>query len=104
VRLRRVLAYIEDHLDQEISLAALARVACFSEFHFSGMFAAAMRLSPHRYVSQRRLERAMELIAQGGAPLSEIALRSCFSSQASFSRAFRRTTGMTPGEYRRHIG
>jgi AraC family transcriptional regulator len=100
-RLRRVLDYIAQHLDEDITLAQLASVASLSPFHFARMFSAAMNVSPHRYVSQLRLERAMVLLAAGKRTLSDIALSCQFSSQASFNRAFRRATGMTPGEYRR---
>lgn len=102
-RLRRVLDHIEEHLDDEITVSCLAGLAHLSVFHFSRMFAARMGMPPHRYVSRRRLECAMTMLAAGKLPLSEIAYRSCFSSQASFNRAFRRAVGMTPGEYRRHI-
>jgi AraC family transcriptional regulator len=47
-----------------------------------------------------RLEAAMAEVAAGKSPLAQIALNANFSSQASFTRAFRRATGMTPGEYR----
>jgi AraC family transcriptional regulator len=100
-RLRRVLDYIAQHLDGDITVARLAGVACLSPFHFARMFRASMGVAPHRYVGQQRLERAMALLAAGQRPLSDIALSCRFSSQASFSRAFRRATGVTPGEYRR---
>jgi AraC family transcriptional regulator len=102
-RLERVLAYIEDHLADEITVADLAEVACLSIFHFTRAFAAAMGAPPHRYVSQQRLEAAKELIATGKPSLTEVALRCQFSSQSSFTRAFRRATGMTPAEYRRQL-
>ena len=100
VRLRRVLDYISAHLAAEITLADLARVAGLSTFHFARMFTLAIGVSPHRYVSRMRLENAMAEIAAGRLPLAQIALNASFSSQASFTRAFRRATGMTPGEYR----
>jgi AraC family transcriptional regulator len=50
-----------------------------------------------------RLENAMAEIAAGRLPLAEVALNARFSSQASFTRAFRRATGMTPAEYRRRL-
>jgi AraC family transcriptional regulator len=100
-RLRRVLDYIDQHLEAEITVAALAASANLSTFHFTRMFTAAVGIPPHRYVGRRRLENAMAMLAVGKLSLSDIAHRSCFSSQASFSRAFRRATGMTPGEYRR---
>jgi AraC family transcriptional regulator len=101
VRLRRVLDYIAQHLDESITVARLAGVACLSPFHFARMFRASLGVAPHRYVSQQRLERAMVLLAAGKQPLSDIAVSCQFTSQPSFSRAFRRATGMTPGEYRR---
>jgi AraC family transcriptional regulator len=100
-RLRRVLEYIEEHLADDITVADLANVACLSVFHFTRAFAATMGVPPHRYVSQRRLESAKAMIATGRVSLSEIALHCRFSSQSSLTRAFRRATGMTPGEYRR---
>ena len=102
-RLRRVLAYVEEHLAEDIAVADLANVACLSIFHFTRAFAGAMGVPPHRYVSQRRLESAKAMLATGRASLSEIALESRFSSQSSFTRAFRRATGMTPAEYRRTL-
>ncbi len=100
-RLRRVLDYIDAHLESEISVAALADVAALSAFHFARMFAATIGMPPRKYVSQRRLENAMAMLAAGKLSLAEIAHRSCFSSQAAFSRGFRQATGVTPGEYRR---
>jgi AraC family transcriptional regulator len=102
-RLRRVLAYVEEHLTKDIAVADLANVACLSIFHFTRAFAATMGVPPHRYVSQRRLESAKDMIATGRASLGEIAHGSRFSSQSSFTRAFRRATGTTPAEYRRAL-
>ena len=102
-RLRRVLAYVEEHLAEDITVADLANVACLSIFHFTRAFAATMGVPPHRYVSRRRLETARAMIATGRASLSEIAHDCRFSSQSSFTRAFRRATGVTPAEYRRTL-
>ena len=101
-RLRRVLAYVEEHLAEDITVSNLAKVACLSVFHFTRAFAAATGVPPNRYVSRRRLETARAMIATGSS-LSEIAFNCQFSSQSSFTRAFRRATGMTPAEYRRTL-
>jgi AraC family transcriptional regulator len=101
IRLRRVLDYVAENLHQEIAVAQLANVACLSPFHFARMFSAAMGVAPQRYVSQRRLESAKMMLADGKRSLSDIALSCQFSSQATFNRAFLRATGVTPGEYRR---
>jgi AraC family transcriptional regulator len=100
-RLRRVLDYVEERLADDIAVADLANVASLSIFHFTRAFAAAVGVPPHRYVSQRRLESAKAMIAAGRISLGKIAFDCQFSSQSSFCRAFRRATGMTPGEYRR---
>jgi AraC family transcriptional regulator len=101
-RLRRALDYISANLDEDITLAQLAQVAGVSVFHFARTFTRSMGVSPSRYVSRMRLEKAMAEIAASKLPLAEIAFRAGFSSQASFTRAFHRATGVTPGEYRTH--
>jgi AraC family transcriptional regulator len=102
-RLRRVFDYVEEHLADDIAVADLAKVACLSIFHFTRAFAAAVGVPPHSYVSQRRLESAKAMIAVGRTSLGKIAFDCQFSSQSSFTRAFRRATGVTPAEYRRAI-
>ena len=102
-RLRRTVDYISANLDREITLAQLAEVAGLSVFHFARTFTRAMGVSPSRYVSRMRLEKAMAEIAAGKLSLAEIAFKAGFSSQASFTTAFRRTTGLTPGEYRTRL-
>jgi AraC family transcriptional regulator len=99
-RLRRVLDHISVHLADEITVPDLAHVAGLSTFHFAQMFTLAVGISPNRYVSRLRLEQAMADAAAGKLSLAQIAFKSGFSSQASFRRAFRRATGITPGEYR----
>jgi AraC family transcriptional regulator len=99
-RLRRALDHISANLDEEITLAQLAQVAGVSVFHFARTFTRAMGVSPSRYVSRMRLQKAMAEIAADKLSLAEIAFKAGFSSQASFTRAFYRVTGLTPGEYR----
>jgi AraC family transcriptional regulator len=101
IRLRRVLDYISANISDEITLESLAGIAGYSAFHFARKFTLAMGIPPHRYISRIRLENAMTELAAGKLPLAEIALNAQFSSQASFTRAFHRATGMTPKEYQR---
>jgi AraC family transcriptional regulator len=100
-RLGRALEYVDANIAGSISLADLAGAAGYSQFHFARKFKRAVGVSPHRYVSTVRLERAMAELALGKLPIAEIALNARFSSQASFTRAFRRSTGMTPKTYQR---
>lgn len=101
LRLRRVLEYMAEHIEDEIGLEELAAVACLSPFHFNRMFASRMGAAPHRYLGAMRLERAKTLLALNDLPLAEISLACCFSNQSNFSRAFRRATGISPLSYRR---
>lgn len=100
--LRRVLDFIEANIEDEITLENLGAISGYSTFHFAHKFSLAMGVSPRRYVSRLRLENAMAQLAAARLPLAEIALNAHFSSQASFTRAFHRATGMTPREFRRH--
>jgi AraC family transcriptional regulator len=99
-RLQRVLVHIEAQVAAPISLDDLARVACLSPFHFSRLFLRSTGLTPHRYVVDRRIALAKPLILKRAASLAQIALDTGFGSQASFSRAFRRTTGLSPNGFR----
>jgi AraC family transcriptional regulator len=102
-RLARVLDYIEDNLEGELTVGRLASIACLSQFHFARAFKAAVGRSPHRYVSAKRLERAKELLGEREEPLADIAVRLRFSCQANFTRSFRQATGQTPAQYRRSV-
>jgi AraC family transcriptional regulator len=73
--LRRVLAYVEEHLADDITVADLANVACLNIFHFTRTFAATMGAPPHRYVSRRRLESAETMIAPSCGPRFAISLK-----------------------------
>ena len=100
-RLIRVKDYIAANLEGNLTIAQLAKVASLSRFHFARAFKAAVGKSPHQYVSAQRLVRAKELLIRGDESLLDIAVALNFSSQANFTRAFHKGTGMTPGQYRR---
>ncbi len=99
-RLGRVTEFIETHLGEDLTIEALANEACLSPFHFARAFKAATGMAPHRYLTNRRLEKARSWVAEGQLPLAEIAFRCGLSSQASFTKWFKRLVGATPGEYR----
>ena len=99
-RLSRVLEFMASHIEEEIGIDDLAAVACVSPFHFIRMFRSRVGMPPSRYLSRMRLEHAKALLTARQRAISEIAFACCFSSQANFTRAFRRSTGLTPGSYR----
>lgn len=99
-RLQRVLDFIEANLGDDIALEDLAREACLSPFHFSRLFHETTGFPPHRYVIERRIRAAQNMLLSGRSSIAEIALDSGFGSQANFARTFRKITGVTPRQYR----
>lgn len=99
-RLRRVIDYIEAHLDADLTLAELAAVAGFSVSHFKPLFKRATGLPAHRFVLARRVERARERVLDGAAGLSEIALETGFADASHMARCMRRLIGLTPMQLR----
>jgi AraC family transcriptional regulator len=95
-QVRRVTAYIEGHLDQDLSLARLAGVAGVSPSHFKTVFRRAVGLPVHAYVVQRRVHRAEALLLRGELPASQVALEAGFAHQSHLARWMRRLLGETP--------
>ncbi|RKH08632.1 AraC family transcriptional regulator [Corallococcus sp. CA047B] len=95
-QLRRVTEYIEEHLDQNLSLARLAGVAGVSASHLKTLFKRSTGLPVHGYVVQRRVERARMLLQRGGMSAGEVALEAGFSHQSHMARCMRRVLGVTP--------
>lgn len=84
-----------------LDVSELARAASCSPAHFSRQFADVFGSPPHRYLIERRVERAKHLLATTDTSVLEIALDVGFRGAASFCTAFKRITGLTPGAYRR---
>lgn len=97
-RLNAVVEYVEAHLDQDLTLAELAAVAGFSVSHFKPMFRAATGKPAHRFVLERRVERARWRLLQGNASVTEIALETGFAHASHLARCMRRLLGVSPSE------
>jgi AraC family transcriptional regulator len=95
---RRVLDYIETHLDESLSLAQLAGIAGVSASHFKPLFKQSLGLPVHQYVIRRRVAHAKRLLLAGQSTISEIALVAGFAHQSHMARAMRRVLGVTPAE------
>jgi AraC family transcriptional regulator len=101
--LQRVIDYINEHLKDELSLVELGRIANLSPHHFATAFKTSTGVSPHRYVIERRIDRARDLLRQNEKTISEIAYAVGFSSQSHLTANFRRTTGVTPRKFRQSL-
>ncbi|MBC9715161.1 AraC family transcriptional regulator [Streptomyces sp. TRM66268-LWL] len=100
-RLNQAMEYIERHLDEEIDVAALARIAVTSEYHLRRMFSALAGMPLSEYIRRRRLTVAGAEVLSGGQPLLDIAVRYGYGSGEAFARAFRQLHGVGPGDARR---
>jgi AraC family transcriptional regulator len=101
-RQKRLMEFIEEHLAAEISLTALAEIADLSLFHFARAFTLSFGVPPHQYHMGRRMDRARSLLQKPALSVTEIGIQIGFRETSSFTRAFRRFTGLTPTEYRRN--
>jgi AraC family transcriptional regulator len=98
-RLNRVLVYIQNNIDQPLSLAPLAAVANFSPFHFHRIFSAYIGESVHEHIRRVRLEKAAQKLALAAGPITEIALAAGYETPAAFTKAFKQLFGKNPTEF-----
>jgi AraC family transcriptional regulator len=101
-QLNRIIEFLQDNLNRDLSLEVLAQQTGFSAYHFAHLFRQTTGESPHQFVLRQRIERAQHLLKETEAPLSQIALEVGFANQSHFSRIFKRYLGLTPRAYRRY--
>ena len=99
-QIQPVVAYAAGHLDQDVSLAALAHQAGLSVFHLHRVFSAAAGETPKQFTLRLRLGRAAAMLLTSDDSVLDIALDCGFQSHEAFCRAFRKRFGMTPSHYR----
>ena len=100
-RLTRVLRHIDENPGADLSIHTLAQIACLSRFHFAKEFKRLTGRSPHKYISAQRMRLASALLQENDLRLADVARACGFMTQASFNKAFMRSRGESPGEYRR---
>jgi AraC family transcriptional regulator len=99
--LGRLTAYIEAHLDRELSIARLAEIAGKSPSHLKTLFRRSTGAPVHTYIVQRRVERARTLLLAGKLPAAQVALAAGFAHQSHMARWMRRLLGIAPDALRR---
>lgn len=98
-RVNRAIDHVMRHVAEPLPLEDVARVACFSPFHFHRIFRALVGETLHAFVKRVRLERALHVLAHEGGTLTEIALRCGFASSSDLSRSFRARYGVPPSAF-----
>ena len=101
--IERVREYIEENLDEPLSLFEIATLADMSVRHMSRAFKATTGYAPHDYIVRRRIMKATELIRSGQLGLADIAIAVGFSSHAHMTAAFQRIRGQPPSLFRNHL-
>ena len=102
-RLAETRRYMEEHLDESLTIPVLSRRACLSATAFKAGFRRLYGLPVHTWLRQRRMERAAELLHLPGLSLEGIAQAVGYSSVSQFAAAFRRQYALTPGQYRKNV-
>ncbi|MGG1877240.1 response regulator [Paenibacillus cisolokensis] len=99
----RVCQYIEEHLDQDITLVHLAERYFFNPSYLSRLFKQERGINLSEYIEKCRIRRAKELLKEGDLKVRDVAPLVGYDAAHSFTRFFKKATGLTPQEYRDHL-
>ena len=100
-QMRRATELLEAHMDGNITLQRVAEACDLSVSHFARAFKMTFRRPPHRWLIERRVARARDLMTNSRLPLADIAARCGFADQSALNRTFKQIHGVSPGKWRR---
>lgn len=98
----RMQEYIDEHLEESITLVQLARAAGYSPYHAAHLFSSSLGVSPLKYIRKLRLSAAAKKIRDENEAILQIAFDFQFDSHEGFTKAFSKQFGMSPRDYRRN--
>lgn len=99
-RIGRVIAYLNENLDRDLSVEEMARVVRLSGSRFAHLFASEMGTSPAQYLKRLRLKRARELLRSGNMKVKDVMQAVGILDRSHFLRDFKRAYGRGPRDYR----
>jgi AraC family transcriptional regulator len=102
-KLQQAIAYINEHLAEDLSIVVIADELDMSQYYFSRLFKQSMGVSPYQYVMQQRIERAKYLLRTTSLSVAAIAVQVGFSNQNQLTAQFRKFMGTTPSSYRKNL-
>jgi AraC family transcriptional regulator len=100
-QMRTASGFLEAHLDGNIGLRQVAEACELSVSHFARAFKITFRKSPHKWLTERRVDKAADLMMNSRLPLADIAARCGFGDQSALNRSFKRIHGLSPAIWRR---
>lgn len=100
----RAITTMHERLSEPVTVDDMARAAMFSKFHFTRMFQRATGVSPARFLSALRLQRAKHLLTSTTMTVVDISVLVGYNSVGTFSSRFSRSVGLSPTDYRRRGG
>lgn len=100
--IEKVLTYIDDHIEEELSLDTIAAVFNYSKFYMARIFAKRTGYTIYKYIQGRRLTQAAQKLVETNKPIVEIAYEAQYSSQQAFTQAFSRVYQCSPQVYRKN--
>lgn len=99
-RINKVLVYIDEHLGENLDLAGLASISCFSPYHFHRIMRAHLNESLGAYIIRQRLQVAAMLLSCSGMPIADIAYKVGYETPSSLTKAFKNRFGVSPKTFR----
>lgn len=99
--LKKVVKYIDDNVSEKIMIPDLIQLSRWKSQHFQKMFTEYMGITPHKYIVDKKMERAKTMLAQSGIPIIQISYDLGFKSHSNFCSLFKKKVGKTPESYRK---
>jgi AraC family transcriptional regulator len=99
-KLDRALEYINEHLSEDVSLAAISTELGIGQYYLCRLFKQSLGMSPHKYLVQQRVERSKQLLKSKETKIIDIAMACGFANPSHFARCFRQQIGISPKQFR----
>lgn len=97
----QIAAFIDDHLEERLSIPDIAKKFSVSDFTLKRIFRQVYQLAVHRYILEKRMDKACKLLIGGNLTIKQIATKTGYSRVSSFTYAFRRHFGIPPATFKK---
>lgn len=99
-RIKKVIQYIDEHINERIEIDTLAQLTTWHKQHFIRIFQKTINSTPYQYILNKKIEKSCEMILSTDCSCSSIAFEFGFLSYSNFNKAFKKTKGFTPEQFR----